>query len=705
MLVFAALHRAAADITIDGEQIGVEFDGHGGLSAGGTSRLLIEYPEPQRSEILDYLFKPSFGSSLAVLKIEIGGDTQSTDGTETSHMHFRGDLGCSRGYEGWLAKEAKARNPDIKIWSLSWGVPGWVGNVSGHAPTYYCADNIDYHIKWLQCLQQTWGVESDYLGLWNERPQGNTDYTVELRHALDKSGFGHVGITVEATWEPLVRKALTNKTFNASIVAGSAHYPCNQTTNSEATVSAGLKWWAGEDNTGGLGQDYNDLQRTGNWTGASCWGRKLNQHFIKMQATSTVAWSLVWSAAPGVSSNGILGTAKTHGFLGNGFLNATEPWSGHYDIPPVVWINAHWHQFAQPGWRFLKNSTTGGCGWLPGGGSYVTLVPPEESSLPANTFTMIVETLLGTCGSKCNSAPITKTQSLNFSLKGPLVATRDVVLWCSNEKATFVKKAPLAVTNGVLSLTMEPDTLCTVTTLLTNGSKGEHPKPPPSQRFPKAYSDNFTGYTVDTLARRFSDVYGSFAVRPIGSSGSSGPQMALTQVATAKPTGWAPTNLDPLTLIGDSMWTDVSISVTAMINGTQKYDSSVRDTVRVSDPPPPPMQPPYVRVCGGCGDTSRSGLSYGCSSGCCFQISEGGNWSLGTARSGTIKGFVDTWHNISVVVEAGTLAATLDGIELGSVPGSCVAPTPIVFPGHGMAGLGCGAYHYCQFSSFSVQAK
>lgn len=30
-------------------------------------------------------------------------------------MHFRGDLGCKRGYEGWLAAEAKKRNPEIKV--------------------------------------------------------------------------------------------------------------------------------------------------------------------------------------------------------------------------------------------------------------------------------------------------------------------------------------------------------------------------------------------------------------------------------------------------------------------------------------------------------------------------------------------------------------------------------------------------------------
>ena len=190
-------------------------------------------------------------------------------------------------------------------------------------------------------------------------------------------------------------------------------------------------------------------------------GRKLNQHFIKMRATSTIAWSLIWSAAPGLSSNGILGTAKSHGFLGNGFLNATEPFTGHYDVPPVLWINAHWHQFAQPGWRFLRNSTSGGSGWLPGGGSYVTLVPPEGSSLPANTFTMIVETLVGTCGSTCNSDPITETQTLSFALKGPLASARAVAVWCSSEPAVFAKQPQVDVSDGVLRLTMKPDTLCT----------------------------------------------------------------------------------------------------------------------------------------------------------------------------------------------------------------------------------------------------
>ena len=62
----------------------------------------------------------SFGS--------LKGDVQSTDGTEPSHMHTRDDLSCERGYEFWLAIEAKKRNPNVKLYGLSWGVPHWIGN-------------------------------------------------------------------------------------------------------------------------------------------------------------------------------------------------------------------------------------------------------------------------------------------------------------------------------------------------------------------------------------------------------------------------------------------------------------------------------------------------------------------------------------------------------------------------------------------------
>src|SRR3974377_1875267 len=122
-------------IRIDANAPGRTFEGLGALSAGASSRLLIDYSEPSRSQILDYLFKPNYGAALQHLKVEVGSDVNSTDGSEPSHMRRCTDEDYTRGYEWWLMKEAKARNPKIMLDILPWGAPGWIG--SGN---YYSQD-------------------------------------------------------------------------------------------------------------------------------------------------------------------------------------------------------------------------------------------------------------------------------------------------------------------------------------------------------------------------------------------------------------------------------------------------------------------------------------------------------------------------------------------------------------------------------------
>src|ERR1019366_1460623 len=145
------------EITIDGTASGRVFEGIGALSAGASSRLLIDYPEPQRSQVLDYLFKPNYGAFLQHLKVEVGGDTNSTDGAEPSHMHTRTDQRYDRGYEWWLMKEAKARNPKVILDALPWGAPGWIGNGK-----YYSQDMANYIAKFLQGAKQHQGIDIDY---------------------------------------------------------------------------------------------------------------------------------------------------------------------------------------------------------------------------------------------------------------------------------------------------------------------------------------------------------------------------------------------------------------------------------------------------------------------------------------------------------------------------------------------------------------
>jgi galactosylceramidase len=95
LLTGSLISDALADQTIDlnGHAGGKRFDGIGAVSGGGaTSVVLKDYPEPQRTQVLDLLFKPKFGASMSALLVEVPGDANATQGSELSHMHTRDDL-------------------------------------------------------------------------------------------------------------------------------------------------------------------------------------------------------------------------------------------------------------------------------------------------------------------------------------------------------------------------------------------------------------------------------------------------------------------------------------------------------------------------------------------------------------------------------------------------------------------------------------
>jgi hypothetical protein len=93
-----------------GVSLGATFDGIGGASGGGGgTRLLVDYPEPQRSDLLDILFKPKFGLSLQHCKVEIGCDGDTTQGSEPTHARSKTDVSFDRGYEVWFMQEVRKR--------------------------------------------------------------------------------------------------------------------------------------------------------------------------------------------------------------------------------------------------------------------------------------------------------------------------------------------------------------------------------------------------------------------------------------------------------------------------------------------------------------------------------------------------------------------------------------------------------------------
>ena len=64
------------------------------------------------------------------------------------------------------------RNPDVKLYGLSWGFPSWVGNSSGD-PYKYPNLTASYIVQWITGAKQHHGLDIDYIGVgWEARGRG-----------------------------------------------------------------------------------------------------------------------------------------------------------------------------------------------------------------------------------------------------------------------------------------------------------------------------------------------------------------------------------------------------------------------------------------------------------------------------------------------------------------------------------------------------
>ncbi len=224
----ASTAAAATTITVNGTSAGRTFGGIGAISGGGgNSRLLTDYPAAQQQQILDYLFEPGYGADLQILKVEIGGDTNSTDGSESSIEHASGSINCGNGYEWWLMEQAKALNPNIKLYGLAWGAPGWLGS-------FFSTATINYLVSWLNCAKSH-NLTISYLGGWNERGY-NISWYEQLRSTLNADGYSSVQIVgADSDWS-IATDIANNSTFANAVSIIGVHYPCAGTAAAPATA-------------------------------------------------------------------------------------------------------------------------------------------------------------------------------------------------------------------------------------------------------------------------------------------------------------------------------------------------------------------------------------------------------------------------------------------------------------------------------------
>ncbi|WUH89550.1 ricin-type beta-trefoil lectin domain protein [Streptomyces sp. NBC_00433] len=605
----AAPADAATSITINGASGGRTFDGVGAISGGGgNSRLLIDYPEPQRSQVLDYLFRPGYGASLQILKAEIGGDTNSTSGAEPSHQHTRSDLNCNRGYEWWLMEQAKARNPNLKLYGLAWGAPGWIGNGN-----FWSTDMVNYLVSWLGCAKQH-GLTIDYLGGWNERGY-NVSWYEQLRSALNSNGYSGIKIVgADSDWS-IANDINSNPTFAGSVSIIGTHYPCGYRSAQSncsvpsAATSSGKQLWASENGS----DDYNG--------GAQAMARGINRGYIDGKMTAYLNWPVVAAVTPNLP------------YPTMGVALASQPWSGSYSVGKNAWVMAQTTQFTAPGWKYL-DSSSGYIGGNRSNGSYVSLKSTNNSD-----YSTVIETV------DAGSA-----QTLNFNVAGGL-STGTVHVWSTkvnsnNQADYFVHAADITPSNGSFSLTAQPGYVYTLTT--TTGQGKGTATGPAAGSLSLPYSDSFDSYAVGSEAKYLMDWQGAFETTACG-GGRSG--MCERQMSPQKPITWDALS-DPHALLGDVGWSNYTVSSDVLLEQSGYADllgrANSQDYTTTGG-----LNAYHLRV------TDAGAWSI---------LSSSTNGSTTTLAHGTVAALgTNRWHTLGLTFSGSTISAVIDGAAVGSV--------------------------------------
>jgi hypothetical protein len=603
-----------ASVVIDGKSTGRTFDGLGAVSAGGSTRLLVDYPEPQRSQILDYLFKPGYGAALQHLKVEIGADGQSTDGSEPSHMRTPSDHDSTRGYEWWLMTEARKRNPHIILEALPWAAPRWVGeNVAGKE-TLYSERMAAYVADFIRTAKRDYSLDIAYAGIWNERDY-SIPYIKQLHALLRARHLATRIVCCDGDWT-IADAMLKDPDLAADIAVIGTHYPRDEQGKVSTTETArkiGMPLWSSEDqpNAGGgpiVSRDWP--------VGGRILSQTYNQNYLQGSMTSTEIWSPVTSYYDNLPA------------AGSGLMEANTPWSGHYEVKSTIWVTAHTTQFAQPGWRYLDSAS----GNLPEKkGSYVSL-----RSKGGRNWSMILETV----GAE-------RPQTISFRVTGGLAAA-SVHVWETNNSRNFEQVATLTPVRGTFEYTFDPDSLYSLTT--TSGQGKGLAQPPLAAPFPLPYLDDFEQTPVGHAPKYLSDQDGAFEVRPcVGRSGR-----CLEQVVQAIPIAWAAMP-DPYTLAGNADWQDYSVAA---------------DVRFLSSSPARLMG--RIDSANDWEDDGQSPLP----SGYLLSVKPGGEWELSsvtfhnpvaTLASGSAAIDHQQWHRLKLEFRGRRIVASLDGRQIASV--------------------------------------
>jgi galactosylceramidase len=518
-------------IHLDATSPGRPFEGVGAVSAGASTRLLLDYPEPQRSQVLDFLFKPKFGAAFQHLKVEIGGGENSTCGSEPSHAITREEITDPqpRGYEFWLMAEARKRNPEIILEGLPWAFPGWLEG-------RFTQDSADWFVAFLEAARKHHNLEIDWIAAAQNELGTDLEWIRKhLRPTLDARGFKHVKLQGpdddEDFWKifDILEK---DPELDRLIDAVGYHYldgrrpwkidQISERDTTEKAKSSGKPLWASE--------EWSQSGREWHGTGALYLARLINKLYTRNRTTNYLIWSPIDSIYDQIL------------WADTGVMQADSPWSGHYDVWPAVWAVAHTTQFADRGWIYMDNA----CGQLDPDtwrGSHVALRHPDTGDWSAIVISGDPRRIRILLGENLKSGP--------------------VYVWRSNANKQFEQLPSLTPVDGAIEFDLVADAIHSFTTT-TGQQKGSHGAPPERKPFPLPFAADFEDQKPGDTPRYLSDQKGTFEVVERSGGGN-----CIAQIVPQEGILWDHAGKLPLphTLFGDTEWSDVAIEADVLITG------------------------------------------------------------------------------------------------------------------------------------------
>lgn len=530
-----------------------KYYGIGGMSAG-SSNLLFSYREPYFSEIIDYLFKPQFGASLQILKVEIGGDVFDTVLSEASHMHNANDLNCYRGFEWKLMVEAKKRNPNIKLYGLPWGFPSWVV-FGGEALSI---NTVNYTLQWFICARDVYNLKIDYLGCWNERQCNVAGYFIPLKATLALNGFTPMFIGWDQPYSSCNQFMDTYDTTSIVDIIGN-HYPRGQDLS--LCYPPKKPVWASE----AFWQPYQ------NGAFAGC---ESMYDFANYNISAYISWTLLGGFYAGVVGQDV----------GVGYMGVLSPWSNTYEVGPGIWYLAHTTQFTDTATTYIFET-----GFLTNGyGMYVIY-----TDFYVQQFTIVIinncvhwngiDPEHGQLDQQIVDGTNTGTYSFTYKLPSYLISTFTNTLHYfytlehSGEFFIYGGIYSMIDNNYYLTITVPANSIVTYSSL--NGTKGAYPVTLADAPFTLPWQDNYQQYNDPKISYvdYLQITYGSFELYKNTSNVQVLRQtLRFQDRLNGGISQWVLGTIESTStfgLLGHEYWTMIQISTSVLIESTLNTDS------------------------------------------------------------------------------------------------------------------------------------